>query len=86
MITPEQDGLSNPRRPLPPEERGRTAHGLDGNERLPNGELRASAVAHPENFTRNTGEGAVVRDDRPDGAEIPTDADGAILPSDARGG
>lgn len=85
MIADEPGGAL-PRRPLPPDERGRTPHGLDANERLPNGELRASAVAHPEDFTRNTGEGAPIRDDRPRTPELPGDAEGAILPSDSPGG
>ena len=85
MTTERPDGRSQWRPPRP-EEQGRTRHGLDANERLPNGEIRARALLHPEEFTRNTGEGAPVHCDRPNPADMPTEADGAILPSDSPGG
>ena len=60
-------------------------YGLDPNERLPNGALKQSAKDHPEDFTRNTGEGGRVELDGPAGSG-PSDPEANIIPSDAPGG
>jgi hypothetical protein len=69
-----------------PTQQGRTASGLDANERLPNGALKRTARAHPEDFTRNTGAGATVEPDRPPDPALPRDPDSRIIPSDSPGG
>lgn len=60
--------------------------GLDPNRRLPDGRLKPEARKHPEDFTRNTGEGGQVLPDRPAGRGPPVPADAAIIPSDSPGG
>ena len=62
------------------------SHGLDPNMRRPDGSLKPSAIDHPEDFTRNTGEGGVVQTDGPPTSGPPVEADAAIIPSDAPGG
>jgi hypothetical protein len=62
------------------------SHGLDPNERLPNGELRARLKAHPDEFTHNTGAGGRVEPDHRLGEQPLDDPDALILPSDSPGG
>ena len=67
------------------DQQGVTRSGLDPNERLPDGRLKQSAKRHPEDFTRNTGEGGTVQRDGMQGEIVSPGAE-AIIPSDAPGG
>jgi hypothetical protein len=60
--------------------------GLDPNRRLPDGTLKPQARKHPEDFTRNTGEGGELDADRTVEGGQPVPADAAIIPSDSPGG
>ncbi len=68
------------------EQQGVTRSGLDANERLPDGRLKQSAKDHPEDFTRNTGEGGAVVRDTPIVGIPGGETDNAIIPTDSPGG
>ena len=70
----------------PRDGQGRTPSGLDPNERLPTGDLKREARSHPEEFTRNTGAGGALTDDRAASARQFGAPEKEVIPSDAPGG